>query len=327
MTDTMRAVEISEPGGPEVLRPTTRPVPQPGHGEVVIQVAWAGVNRPDALQRAGRYAPPAGASDLPGLEASGIVSAVGPGVTWPAVGDAVCALLPGGGYAEYVATPAAHCLPVPEGMGLREAACLPETYFTVWSNVFQRGALKAGERFLVHGGSSGIGTTAIQLAHVMGARVFATAGSAEKCAACLSLGAERAINYREEDFVEVLRAEGGADLILDMVGGDYIPRNVKTLADDGRLVQIAFLQAPKVELNFVHLMVRRLTITGSTLRPQSVEAKARIASSLREHVWPLLDAGRIGPVMDSEVPLEKASEAHARMESSAHVGKIVLKVA
>ena len=327
MTDTMRAVEISEPGGPEVLRPTTRPVPQPGHGEVVIQVAWAGVNRPDALQRAGRYAPPAGASDLPGLEASGIVSAVGAGVTWPAVGDAVCALLPGGGYAEYVATPAAHCLPVPEGMGLREAACLPETYFTVWSNVFQRGALKAGERFLVHGGSSGIGTTAIQLAHVMGARVFATAGSAEKCAACLSLGAERAINYREEDFVEVLRAEGGADLILDMVGGDYIPRNVKTLADDGRLVQIAFLQAPKVELNFVHLMVRRLTITGSTLRPQSVEAKARIASSLSEHVWPLLDAGRIGPVMDSEVPLEKASEAHARMESSAHVGKIVLKVA
>ncbi|MAE91474.1 MAG: NAD(P)H-quinone oxidoreductase [Pelagibaca sp.] len=327
MTDTMRAVEISEPGGPEVLRPTTRPVPQPGHGEVVIQVAWAGVNRPDALQRAGRYAPPAGASDLPGLEASGTVSAVGPGVTWPAVGDAVCALLPGGGYAEYVATPAAHCLPVPEGMGLREAACLPETYFTVWSNVFQRGALKAGERFLVHGGSSGIGTTAIQLAHVMGARVFATAGSAEKCAACLSLGAERAINYREEDFVEVLRAEGGADLILDMVGGDYIPRNVKTLADDGRLVQIAFLQAPKVELNFVHLMVRRLTITGSTLRPQSVEAKARIASSLSEHVWPLLDAGRIGPVMDSEVPLEKASEAHARMESSAHVGKIVLKVA
>ncbi|MBN9678071.1 NAD(P)H-quinone oxidoreductase [Salipiger bermudensis] len=327
MTDTMRAVEISEPGGPEVLRPTTRPVPQPGHGEVVIQVAWAGVNRPDALQRAGRYAPPAGASDLPGLEASGTVSAVGPGVTWPAVGDAVCALLPGGGYAEYVVTPAAHCLPVPEGMGLREAACLPETYFTVWSNVFQRGALKAGERFLVHGGSSGIGTTAIQLAHVMGARVFATAGSAEKCAACLSLGAERAINYREEDFVEVLRAEGGADLILDMVGGDYIPRNVKTLADDGRLVQIAFLQAPKVELNFVHLMVRRLTITGSTLRPQSVEAKARIAASLREHVWPLLDAGRIGPVMDSEVPLEKASEAHARMESSAHVGKIVLKVA
>ena len=327
MTDTMRAVEISEPGGPEVLCLTTRPVPQPGHGEVVIEVAWAGVNRPDALQRAGRYAPPEGASDLPGLEASGTVTSVGPGVSWPAVGDRVCALLPGGGYAEYVATPAAHCLPVPDGLGLREAACLPETYFTVWSNVFQRGALKAGERFLVHGGSSGIGTTAIQLAHVMGARVFATAGSAEKCAACLSLGAERAINYREEDFVEVLRAEGGADLILDMVGGDYIPRNVKTLADDGRLVQIAFLQAPKVELNFVHLMVRRLTITGSTLRPQSVEAKARIASSLSEHVWPLLDAGRIGPVMDSEVPLEKASEAHARMESSAHVGKIVLKVA
>lgn len=327
MTDTMRAVEISEPGGPEVLRLTDRPVPQPGHGEVVIEVAWAGVNRPDALQRAGSYAPPAGASDLPGLEASGTVAAVGPGVSWPAVGDQVCALLPGGGYAEYVATPAAHCLPVPEGMGLREAACLPETYFTVWSNVFQRGGLKAGERFLVHGGSSGIGTTAIQLAHVLGARVFATAGTAEKCAACVSLGAERAINYREEDFVEVLRAEGGADLILDMVGGDYIPRNVKTLADDGRLVQIAFLQSPKTELNFAQLMVRRLTITGSTLRPQGVEAKARIAASLREHVWPLLDAGRVGPVMDSDFPLDAASEAHARMESSAHVGKIVLKVA
>ena len=327
MTDTMRAVEISEPGGPEVLRLTDRPVPQPGHGEVVIEVAWAGVNRPDALQRAGSYAPPAGASDLPGLEASGTVAAVGPGVSWPAVGHQVCALLPGGGYAEYVATPAAHCLPVPEGMGLREAACLPETYFTVWSNVFQRGGLKAGERFLVHGGSSGIGTTAIQLAHVLGARVFATAGTAEKCAACVSLGAERAINYREEDFVEVLRAEGGADLILDMVGGDYIPRNVKTLADDGRLVQIAFLQSPKTELNFAQLMVRRLTITGSTLRPQGVEAKARIAASLREHVWPLLDAGRVGPVMDSDFPLEAASEAHARMESSAHVGKIALKVA
>ncbi|APZ52157.1 NAD(P)H-quinone oxidoreductase [Salipiger abyssi] len=327
MTDSMRAVEISEPGGPEVLRLTDRPVPVAGHGEVVIRVAWAGVNRPDALQRAGSYAPPKGASDLPGLEASGEVVSVGPGVSWPAIGDSVCALLPGGGYAEYVATPAAHCLPVPEGMALREAACLPETFFTVWSNVFQRGGLQAGERFLVHGGSSGIGTTAIQLASAFGARVFATAGSAEKCAACTALGAERAINYREEDFVEILRGEGGANLILDMVGGDYLPRNVKALADEGRLVQIAFLQGPKVELNFAHVMMRRLTITGSTLRPQSDLAKARIAAALRKEVWPLLDAGKVAPVMDSEFALEDAAQAHARMESSAHVGKIVLKVA
>ena len=322
----MRVVEIAKPGGPEVLVPAERPRPDPGHGEVVIEVAYAGVNRPDALQRAGNYNPPPGASDLPGLEAAGHIAAVGPGVTEWAVGDAVCALLPGGGYAEYVATPAAHCLPVPGGLGLKEAACLPETFFTVWTNVFLRGGLKAGERFLVHGGSSGIGTTAIQLANARGARVFATAGSDEKCAACVSLGAERAINYRAEDFVEVLRAEGGADLILDMVGGDYIPRNLKALADDGRLVQIAFLESPKVEVNFAQLMVRRLTMTGSTLRPQSVEAKARIASDLAREVWPLLAAGRIAPVMDSEFPLEKASEAHARMESSAHVGKIVLKV-
>ncbi|MGR3376689.1 NAD(P)H-quinone oxidoreductase [Salipiger abyssi] len=327
MTDSMRAVEISEPGGPEVLRLTDRPVPVAGHGEVVIRVAWAGVNRPDALQRAGSYAPPKGASDLPGLEASGEVVSVGPGVSWPAIGDSVCALLPGGGYAEYVATPAAHCLPVPEGMALREAACLPETFFTVWSNIFQRGGLQAGERFLVHGGSSGIGTTAIQLASAFGARVFATAGSAEKCAACTALGAERAINYREEDFVEILRGEGGANLILDMVGGDYLPRNVKALADEGRLVQIAFLQGPKIELNFAHVMMRRLTITGSTLRPQSDLAKARIAAALRKEVWPLLDAGKVAPVMDSEFALEDAAQAHARMESSAHVGKIVLKVA
>ncbi|APX22177.1 MULTISPECIES: NAD(P)H-quinone oxidoreductase [Salipiger] len=327
MTDMMRAVEISEPGGPEVLRLTERPVPEPEHGGVVIRVAWAGVNRPDALQRAGNYAPPKGASDLPGLEASGEVVAVGPDVTWPAVGDEVCALLPGGGYAEYVATPAAHCLPVPRGMGLREAACLPETFFTVWSNVFERGGLQAGERFLVHGGSSGIGTTAIQLASAFGARVFATAGSADKCAACESLGAERAINYREEDFVEILRGEGGAHLILDMVGGDYIPRDVKALADEGRLVQIAFLQGPKVELNFAQVMMRRLTITGSTLRPQSDLAKGRIAEALRAQVWPLLDAGRVAPVMDSDFPLADASKAHDRMESSGHIGKIVLKVA
>ncbi|KUF09229.1 NAD(P)H-quinone oxidoreductase [Pseudoponticoccus marisrubri] len=325
MTD-MRAIEISEPGGPEVLRPVTRGRPEPAAGQVVIEVAYAGVNRPDALQRAGNYAPPPGASDLPGLEASGTVVAVGDGVDWPRVGDAVCALLPGGGYAEYVATPAAHCLPVPDGMGLKEAACLPETFFTVWTNVFDRGGLQASERFLVHGGSSGIGTTAIQLARHFGARVFATAGSAEKCAACTRLGAERAINYRDEDFVEVLRAEGGANLILDMVGGDYIPRNVKALADDGRLVQIAFLQGPKAELNFAQLMVRRLTITGSTLRPQSDLAKARIAEALRTHVWPLLEAGRVAPVMDSEFPLDEAAAAHARMESSDHIGKIVLKV-
>lgn len=327
MTDTMRAIEITEAGGPEVLRLTTRPVPRPAAGQVVIRTAYAGVNRPDALQRAGSYAPPPGASDLPGLEASGEVVAVGAGVDWPQVGTQVCALLPGGGYAEYVATPAAHCLPVPDGMDLKQAACLPETFFTVWTNVFQRGGLRAGERFLVHGGSSGIGTTAIQLAAHFGARVFATAGSADKCAACTGLGAERAINYREEDFVEILRAEGGADLILDMVGGDYLPRNVKALADDGRLVQIAFLQGPKVALNFAQVMTRRLTITGSTLRPQSDLAKARIAEALRDEVWPILSTGRIAPVMDSEFPLDKAAEAHARMEGSTHIGKIVLKVA
>ena len=322
----MRAVEITKAGGPEVLQLCERPMPEAGHGDVVIKVAYAGVNRPDALQRAGSYAPPPTASDLPGLEAAGEIVAIGSGVSQWAVGDQVCALLPGGGYAEFVATPAAHCLPVPEGMSLKEAACLPETYFTVFSNVFQRGGLKAGERFLVHGGSSGIGTTAIQLGKLFGARVFTTAGSDAKCAACLELGAERAINYREEDFVDVMKAEGGADLILDMVGGDYLPRNVKTLTNDGRLVQIAFLQGPKIELNFALMMMKRLTITGSTLRPQSDLAKARIADALREQVWPLLDAGRLGPVMDSEFALADASEAHTRMESSGHIGKIVLRV-
>ncbi|WP_170562558.1 NAD(P)H-quinone oxidoreductase [Ruegeria atlantica] len=327
MTQMMRAVEITKPGGPDVLQLTERPVPEPQAGQVILKVAYAGVNRPDALQRAGAYDPPPGASDLPGLEASGEIVAVGAGVQGLAVGDQVCALLPGGGYAEYVATPAAHCLPVPSGMGMKEAACLPETFFTVWSNVFTRGGLKAGERFLVHGGSSGIGTTAIQLANAFGARVFATAGSAEKCDACVSLGAEKAINYRDEDFVGVMRAEGGANLILDMVGGDYIPRNVKALAEDGRLVQIAFLQGPKVELNFAMMMVKRLTLTGSTLRPQSDLAKAKIAQDLGEAVWPLLEAGKVAPVMDSEFDLADASAAHARMESSGHIGKIVLKVA
>lgn len=327
MTQTMRAVEITEAGGPDVLQLTERPMPEPAEGQVVLKVAYAGVNRPDALQRAGAYDPPPGASDLPGLEASGEVVAIGTGVEGLAIGDQVCALLPGGGYAEYVATPAAHCLPVPTGMGLKEAACLPETFFTVWSNVFTRGGLKAGERFLVHGGSSGIGTTAIQVANAFGARVFATAGSAEKCAACVELGAEKAINYRDEDFVAAMRAEGGANLILDMVGGDYIPRNVKALAEDGRLVQIAFLQGPVVELNFALMMVKRLTLTGSTLRPQSDLAKARIAQDLREAVWPLLEAGKVAPVMDSEFDLADAAAAHARMEGSGHIGKIVLKVA
>lgn len=323
---TMRAVEISQPGGPEVLRLSDVPVPQPGPGQILIKVAFAGVNRPDALQRAGAYAPPPSASPLPGLEASGHIAALGAGVAGLSTGDAVCALLPGGGYAEYVVTPAAHALPIPQGLDLRAAACLPETCFTVWSNVFMRGGLQAGERFLVHGGSSGIGTTAIQIANALGARVFTTAGSAEKCAVCADLGAERAINYREEDFVEILRAAGGADLILDMVGGDYIARNVKALADDGRLVQIAFLSGPKAELNFAQVMTRRLTITGSTLRPQSDLAKARIAEELRTHVWPLIGSGRVRPVIDSEYPLAEAAEAHRRIESSGHIGKIVLAV-
>ena len=326
LPDTMTAVEISGPGGPEVLTPTTRPVPAPGLGQIVIRVAFAGVNRPDALQRGGAYAPPAGASDLPGLEAAGHVAAVGPGVSRWDVGDPVCALLPGGGYGEYVATPADHALPVPEGLDLAEAAALPETAFTVWSNMVMRGGLRGGERFLVHGGSSGIGTMAIQLAHRLGARVFATAGTDEKCALCERLGANRAINYRVADFVEVLRDAGGADLILDMVGGDYIPRNVRALRDDGRLVQIAFLQGPKVELNFAQMMTRRLTITGSTLRPQSDLAKARIAAEVERHVWPLVAAGRVAPVMDSRFALRDAAEAHARMESSVHMGKIVLEV-
>jgi putative PIG3 family NAD(P)H quinone oxidoreductase len=326
LPNTMRAVEITEPGAPEVLQAATVSVPQPRYGEVLIKLAYAGVNRPDALQRAGLYNPPVGASPLPGLEGAGTIAAIGDGVFGVEVGDEVCALLPGGGYAEYVRTVAAHCLPVPNGFTMAQASALPETFFTVYSNVVMRGGLKAGERFLVHGGSSGIGTTAIQLANAMGARVFTTAGSDEKCAACLKLGAEQAVNYRDADFVDVMKAEGGADLILDMVGGDYLPRNVRALANDGRLVQIAFLQGPKVELNFAQLMMRRLTITGSTLRPQSDLAKARISEELKANVWPLLDAGRISPVMDSEFPLEDAAKAHAHMESSTHIGKIVLKV-
>jgi NADPH:quinone reductase len=322
----MRAVEISAPGGPEMLVPATKPVPVPGHGQVVIRIAYAGVNRPDALQRAGAYAPPANASPLPGLEASGTVVEMGPGVTRWSPGDKVCALLPGGGYAEYALCHADHALPVPDGMGMAEAACLPETCFTVWSNVVMRGGLQAGERFLVHGGSSGIGTTAIQLARAIGARVFTTAGSDEKCAACAGLGAERAMNYRTEDWAAIVKAEGGAHLILDMVGGAYLPLNVRSLADDGRLQQIAFLQGAKVELNFAEVMMRRLTISGSTLRPQSDLAKARIAAEVERHVWPMIAGGAFAPVMDSEFPLEDAAGAHRRMEGSAHIGKIVLKV-
>ncbi|MDO7606812.1 MAG: NAD(P)H-quinone oxidoreductase [Loktanella sp.] len=322
----MKAVEITKAGGPEVLQLCDRPMPVAGCGEVVIQVAYAGVNRPDALQRAGLYNPPATASDLPGLEAAGKVVALGDGVANLSIGDQVCALLPGGGYAEFVATPAAHCLPVPAGLTLKQAACLPETFFTVWSNVFMRGGLIGGERFLVHGGSSGIGTTAIQLARAFGARVFTTAGSDEKCAACLALGAEQAINYRDADFVEIIRAMGGADIILDMVGGSYMQRNIKALANDGRLVQIAFLQGPKAELNMIEVMTRRLTMTGSTLRPQSDIAKAKIADQLRNKVWPLLTAGIVAPVMDQEFALADAADAHRRMETSEHIGKIVLRV-
>ena len=322
----MNAVEITAPGAPDVLQVTTRPRPRAGHGQVVIALAYAGVNRPDALQRAGLYNPPAGASDLPGLEGAGHIAEVGAGVTEWVVGDEVCALLPGGGYAEFVATPARHCLPVPRGLSLKQAACLPETYFTVYSNVFQRGKLQAGEKFLVHGGSSGIGTTAIQLAHLFGARVFATAGSEAKCQACKDLGAERAINYRHEVFEDVLKAYGGMNLILDMVGGPYIQRNLKALADDGRLVQIAFLQGPKVELDLVQMMTRRLTLTGSTLRPQSNLAKAKIAETLHNEVWPHLVAGRIAPVLDSTFPLAEASKAHTHIEASQHIGKIVLEI-
>ncbi len=324
LPNQMHAIQITEPGGPEVLAMTTRPMPVPGPGQVLIKVAYAGVNRPDALQRAGSYAPPPTASDLPGLEVSGQVVAAGPGASGM-VGQSVCALTPGGGYAEYVVCSALHCLPVPTGLSLAQAAALPETYFTVWSNIVMRGGLQAGERFLVHGGSSGIGTTAIQLAGMLGARVFATAGSTDKCTACADLGAT-SINYREDDFVEVMKAEGRANLILDMVGGSYLPRNVKALANDGRLVQIAFLTGPKVELNFAELMMRRLTITGSTLRPQSDLAKARIADQLLEQVWPWLDAGRIGPVMDSEFSLQDAAKAHAHLEGGSHIGKIVMKV-
>ena len=322
----MRAIEIMEPGGPDVLRPVVMSIPKPNRNEVLIKIAFAGVNRPDVLQRAGSYMPPPGASDLPGLEASGTIFAIGQNVTNWAIGDEVCALLPGGGYAEYAVTQATHCLPVPKGMGLEQAAALPETFFTVWSNVFQRGKLKPHEKFLVHGGSSGIGTTAIQLANVFGSEVYATAGTDAKCLVCEELGAKRAINYKKEDFLDVVKNLGGVHLILDMVGGVYIEKNIKALVDDGRLVQIAFLQGAKAELNFAQIMTRRLTITGSTLRPQSDLSKAQIASELFRNVWPLLSNGRLKPVINSVFELEDVTSAHLLMESSQHIGKILLKV-
>lgn len=327
--ETMRAIEISKPGGPDVLVPATRPVPVPGVGQILIKLAAAGVNRPDALQRAGSYAPPPTASDLPGLEGAGTVAAIGPGVSRWQVGDAVCALLPGGGYAEFCVTDQDHALAIPAGMDMTNAAALCETMFTVWSNTFMRGGLKGGESFLVHGGSSGIGTTAIQLAKAFGARVFTTAGSAEKCQACLDLGAEIAINYRDQDYVKLVKEAtcgAGVDIILDMVGGDYISRNISALALEGRLVMIAFLGGPKADINFAQIMMKRLTVTGSTLRPQSDQAKGVIAEQLRNHVWPLLSAGTIAPVMDSTFPLDQAADAHRRMESSGHIGKIVLTI-
>ena len=323
---SMKVIEIVEPGGPSVLKSSVRNIPKPKRNEVLIKISYAGINRPDVLQRSGSYLPPPGASDLPGLEASGIIYAIGQNVTNWEVGDEVCALLPGGGYAEYAVTQASHCLPVPTGMSLKQAAALPETLFTVWSNVFQRGGLKPNEKFLVHGGSSGIGTMAIQLANLFGSEVYATAGSDAKCSACEELGAIRAINYNKEDFLEVIKSIGGVHLILDMVGGAYIEKNIKALVDDGRLVQIAFLKGAKVELNFAQIMTRRLTVTGSTLRPQSDLSKSQIASELLEKIWPLLSTGRINPVINSVFDLNDVSSAHLLMESSKHIGKIVLKV-
>ncbi len=325
----MTAIEIKEYGGPENLVPGVRPVPEPKQGEVLIKVAAAGVNRPDVLQRMGGYNPPPGASDIPGLEVAGTVAAVGPGVTRLKVGDPLCALVAGGGYAEYCVAPEAQCLAVPDGYDMVKAAAVPETYFTVWTNVFDRGRLQGGETFLVHGGASGIGTTAIQLAKAFGARVFATASTDEKCREIEALGAERGINYKTEDYVEVVKeltGGQGVNLILDMVGGSYIQRNISALAVEGRLVYIAFLGGPTAEVNFAPVMLKRLTITGSTLRPQSIESKAAIGKSLEEKVWPLLNAGAVKPIIDSVFPLEQANKAHERIDDSGHIGKIVLEV-
>ncbi|HYC05593.1 MAG TPA: NAD(P)H-quinone oxidoreductase [Azospirillaceae bacterium] len=327
MTGMMRAVEIRVPGGPEALVPCERPVPVAGPGEILIRVHAAGVNRPDVLQRQGKYPPPPRASDLPGLEVAGTVAALGEGVQGWSVGDRACALVAGGGYAEYCVAPAPQCLPIPAGITREEAAGLPETFFTVWTNVFERGGLRLGESFLVHGGTSGIGTTAIQLAKAFGATIYATAGSPEKARACEALGADRGIDYRAEDFVAVVKeATGGrgVDVVLDMVGGDYIPRNLEVLAPDGRHVSIAFLRGPTATLNLYPIMTKRLTMTGSTLRARPVAEKGRIAEALRAKVWPLLESGTVKPLIHATFPLDRAAEAHALMESSAHVGKIIL---
>jgi NADPH:quinone reductase len=325
--DTMRAVIADGAGGPEVLRVVTRPVPQPAAGEILVKVAACGVNRPDLLQRQGGYPPPPGAPDILGLEIAGTVVATGAGAHRFSTGATVMALVAGGGYAEYAVVHETNALPVPEGLPIEEAGAIPETYFTVWTNVFERGRLARGETLLVHGGTSGIGTTAIQLAKAFGAQVVATAGSAAKCGACKQLGADLAVNYREEDFVAAVRtmtAGRGADVILDMVGGSYIARNHEAAAQDGRIVQIAFLQGSRVEVDFRRLMLKRLTHTGSTLRSRTVAEKAAIAEALAEKVIPLLAAGRCRPVIDSRLPLDGVAEAHARMESSEHIGKIVL---
>ena len=326
----MTVIEIAQPGGPEQLRVAVRPVPQPGEGEVLIRVVAAGVNRPDIMQRQGRYPPPPGASDLPGLEISGEVVALGPNVPGVAVGERVVALLPGGGYAGYAVAAAPLCLPVPSGVSMVEAAAIPETYFTVWTNLFERGGCKAGDTVLVHGGTSGIGTTAIQLATAWGARVFATAGSELKARACEKIGAIRGIDYRTEDFVEVVRQETagkGVDLILDIVAGSYVPRNLEAAAVEGRIVVISLLGGSRAEVNFGLVLSKRLTITGSTLRIRSVAQKAMVAAAVRKNIWPLLAAGRARPIIHATFPLAEASAAHALMETSNHIGKIVLTVA
>jgi len=325
----MHAIEIRQPGGPDVLTLTERDMPVPGSRELLVKVMAAGVNRPDCLQRQGAYPPPPGASDIPGLEIAGEVAAVGSAVTLFEPGDRVCALVAGGGYAEYCTVDETNALPAPNSLTMTEAAAIPETFFTVWHNVFQRGGLKQGETFLVHGGTSGIGTTAIQLARAFGARVLATAGSETKCAAMLDLGADLAINYRDTDFVDAVRqaTDGkGADLILDMVGGDYINRNYQAAAIEGRIVQIAFLNGRRAEVDFSLLMMKRLTHTGSTLRARDITFKAAIAAELHQHVWPLLNQRKVLPVMDSIFPLDQASAAHQRMEDGDHIGKIVLDI-
>ena len=330
MTSSMRYIEHGTGGAPEVMHLGQTAAPQAGPGDVLIKVAYAGVNRPDCLQRSGRYPPPPGASPILGLEASGHVVAVGEGVTQWRIGDAVCGLANGGAYAEYVAIPQGQVLPVPKGLSLLQAAALPENYFTVWTNVFQRGRLQSGETFLVHGGSSGIGLTAIQLAKAFGARVLCTVGNADKVEACLKAGADVAINYRAQDFVDealAATAQQGVNIILDMVGGDYMQRNLKALSVDGRLVQIAFLQPSKTEVDWIGLMVKRLTFTGSTLRPRSVADKAQMAAELKQNVWPMMEQGKCLPVIHQVFDLDQAAQAHALMESSTHIGKIMLKVA